>query len=253
MKTLKYILILLSFITIPIVGSAMAKDNTSLALAQGTCPVMVSNPVDDSLYIDYQGERIFFCCKPCVEAFTESPEKYLGNVPQLETALTAHDQGGSHDHATDHAASVKSPRLVSFFGKFHPVAVHLPIALFLVAALAELLFLFTGVPLFRSAARFNLLAAVPAAAISILLGLAAAQGADYPHGYAQAFSLHRTLGFASLGLGLVATVSSERIARNQNTIYLNIYRISLLLSALAVGATGHFGGLLVYGLNHFSW
>jgi uncharacterized membrane protein/YHS domain-containing protein len=253
MKRAKYILLLLALTVFPILGDANV-DNTEAALRQGTCPVMEGNPVDSSLYVDYLGERVYFCCKTCVKLFSENPEPYISNLPQFtETASTEHGQEEeAHDHATDHGEGEPN-RAVSFLGKFHPVAVHLPIALFSVAALAELLFLLTGAPLFHSAARFNLLIAVPASAISILLGLAAATGTDYPEDYARVFRLHRTLGFVSLGLGMVAALFSELAIKTKAGAVVKTYRAALLLSVVAVGVTGHLGGLLVYGLNHFSW
>lgn len=43
------------------------------------CPVM-GNEVDPTVYVDYQGRRIGFCCPGCDEAFLADPEKYLKKV-----------------------------------------------------------------------------------------------------------------------------------------------------------------------------
>jgi YHS domain-containing protein len=49
-------------------------------LAQGkpqtTCPVLGGN-IDKNLYADYQGQRVYFCCKGCDDEFKKDPEKYL--------------------------------------------------------------------------------------------------------------------------------------------------------------------------------
>ena len=208
---------------------------------------MIGNPIDPSLYVDHEGQRIFFCCKMCVQMFTENPGEYLPNLK-----VEAFTEQSSHDHDSDHEND-NANRLISYLGKFHPVAVHLPIALFLVAALAELLFLFTGAPLLRSAARFNLLVAVPATVASVLLGLAAAAGADYPEDYARTFQLHRTMGFVSMGLGIITTTFSELSIRLRGGAVVKTYRAALLLAVVAIATTGHLGGLLVFGLNHFTW
>ena len=42
-----------------------------------TCPVMEGNPIDPSLFVDHEGQRIYFFCKMCVSLFQEAPEKYL--------------------------------------------------------------------------------------------------------------------------------------------------------------------------------
>ncbi len=245
MKHINLTLIILALIAaFPTFGSANGGHEETPA--QTICPVMVGTPIDPSLYVDYQGERVYLCCKTCVNLFTENPEVYIKNLPQFAAAPAE-----KHDPATGHGEAEKTPKLIAFIGKFHPMAVHTPIALILGAALAEILFLFTGVPLFRSAARFNLLIAVLGAAIAVPLGLAAASGIQYPDDYAIILFRHKWLGVATFASTLIAVALSERVRRTNNGT--GIYRIALLLCVLLVGFTGHLGGLLVFGINHFSW
>jgi YHS domain-containing protein len=49
-------------------------------VAQTTCPIL-GNPIDKKAYTDYQGKRIYFCCKGCIPEFSKDPAKY---VKQLE-------------------------------------------------------------------------------------------------------------------------------------------------------------------------
>lgn len=44
--------------------------------AQTTCPVLGGN-VDRNIYVDYKGQRIYFCCTGCDQEFKKNPEKYL--------------------------------------------------------------------------------------------------------------------------------------------------------------------------------
>ena len=44
--------------------------------AQTICPVL-GDPIDKSLYVDYQGYRIYFCCKGCPDEFKKNPAKYM--------------------------------------------------------------------------------------------------------------------------------------------------------------------------------
>ena len=46
------------------------------APAQETCPVM-GGVVNEKLYEDYQGKRVYFCCEGCREPFKKDPEKYI--------------------------------------------------------------------------------------------------------------------------------------------------------------------------------
>jgi YHS domain-containing protein len=43
---------------------------------QTKCPVLGGN-IDKSIYADYKGYRVYFCCKGCDEEFKKNPEKYL--------------------------------------------------------------------------------------------------------------------------------------------------------------------------------
>ena len=43
---------------------------------QTTCPVL-GNPIDKSLYEDYQGKRVYLCCKRCPKKFKADPDKYI--------------------------------------------------------------------------------------------------------------------------------------------------------------------------------
>lgn len=225
--------------------------------AQTTCPVMEENPIDPSLFVDHDGQRIYFCCKMCVSLFKESPEKYLPNLAGGLTADHHSDErtSDSHDHTADHLKDQDtSSRLITFVGKFHPVAVHLPIALILMAALAEFIFLcFGSLPLFRSAARFNIHLAVLGAIATIILGLAAASGASYPSEYAEILLRHKIMAFTTLVMSILAAFSLEIGTRKDRSAWIMGYRISLFIAAVLVALTGHLGGMLVYGLNHFSW
>ena len=56
----------------------LAPAGTILAQGQGqtTCPVLKGN-IDKNVYVDYKGQRIYFCCAGCDAEFKKDPEKYL--------------------------------------------------------------------------------------------------------------------------------------------------------------------------------
>ena len=53
---------------------------------------MASNPqvacavqggkINKDLYVDYQGQRIYFCCPQCIPIFKKNPEAYLRKMQQ---------------------------------------------------------------------------------------------------------------------------------------------------------------------------
>ena len=56
---------------------------------QKVCPVM-GGKIDKSVYVDHEGQRVYFCCKGCIAMFKEDPDKYM---KKLQEQLKA-----EHDH-----------------------------------------------------------------------------------------------------------------------------------------------------------
>jgi len=69
MKKLTGIIIAAAFCLSLAIGTAWAKP-------QETCPVM-GGKINKSIYTDYDGKRIYFCCKACPEPFRKDPKKYM--------------------------------------------------------------------------------------------------------------------------------------------------------------------------------
>ncbi len=151
------------------------------------------------------------------------------------------------------AADADTARLVDYAGRFHPIAVHLPIALLLGALLAELLFMLTGRDRFRCAARFNLHLGIMGAVVAIPLGLAAAHGVDYPVDYARSFVVHRALGLGTLGWAVAAAFLLRRTQRTGAAGPALAYRAVLAAGVATVLFAGHFGATLIYGPGYLSW
>ena len=65
-------------------------------IAQKTCPVM-GGKIDPSIYVDHNGQRVYFCCKQCVETFKADPEKYLKKLaedagsPEMQEHMAGHE------------------------------------------------------------------------------------------------------------------------------------------------------------------
>jgi YHS domain-containing protein len=59
----------------PSVADARAEAGT----VNGLCPVR-EEPVVNGSYIDFDGQRIGFCCPPCSGDFRKDPETYLNKM-----------------------------------------------------------------------------------------------------------------------------------------------------------------------------
>ncbi len=133
-----------------------------------------------------------------------------------------------------------------FFGSFHPVVVHLPIGALMVAVLLQTL---TLLPRFK-----HLGVALPwlygfgfaGAAVAVVSGwsLAGPVGASW--------DTHRWFGLGTLFLAGVLFVLSVRHRLAAPTRGVTVGSAALAFLTLSVtGWTGHLGGALTYGENHF--
>jgi YHS domain-containing protein len=60
-------------------GASLAKDQT-------ICPVM-GGMINKNLYADYQGNRVYFCCPPCLREFKKDPDKYVKKMKEQGVTL----------------------------------------------------------------------------------------------------------------------------------------------------------------------
>jgi YHS domain-containing protein len=49
---------------------------------QITCPVQ-GDPIDKKLFVDYNGERIYVCCKSCLADVQKEPEKFIKKLESM--------------------------------------------------------------------------------------------------------------------------------------------------------------------------
>jgi YHS domain-containing protein len=54
----------------------------AFAAAQTTCPVM-GGTINKKLYVDYKGERVYFCCQACLPQFKKDPEKFIKKMKEM--------------------------------------------------------------------------------------------------------------------------------------------------------------------------
>lgn len=193
----------------------------------------------------------------------EEPKTELKAADLPQGQDHAHDNGDDHGETvmdTTHDHSTHGPneallktgagRLLVWLGKFHPAAVHFPIALLLGAALAELLSIRFANGLFRDAARFCLwlgtLGAVGAATLGWLYGGFRLVDED------TVLALHRWNGtgiaiLATLSLWLGETQTRRKPSRK------GAHRTMLFVTAVLVSLNGYWGGLMVHGPEQHQW
>ncbi|NLH15189.1 MAG: YHS domain-containing protein [Phycisphaerae bacterium] len=45
---------------------------------------MEGRAVDKSIFVEYKGVKVYFCCEGCKPDFEANPEKYLAKLPQFK-------------------------------------------------------------------------------------------------------------------------------------------------------------------------
>jgi mono/diheme cytochrome c family protein/uncharacterized membrane protein len=134
---------------------------------------------------------------------------------------------------------------LELFGRLHVVFVHFPIALLLVAAMVE------GWRMLRRGP-----GASPTAVICLAIGaasaiLAAAMGWFHKAGMPETRMLvvHQWMGIAT---AIVAIIPLMLVGFQRWPRFLKAYRVMVLLCAVLVGITGHFGGELTHGEGYLT-
>jgi MYXO-CTERM domain-containing protein len=137
-----------------------------------------------------------------------------------------------------------------FLGRFHPLAVHLPIGVILLVAAAEVASFF---PRYRARVDGGITLTLPVLLASalgaFLLGHLLARAGGFP---ARSLALHRRMElFAVVGVGATAVAwayQSARATKSARNVYRGVF--GLTLAVLSGGA--HFGGTLTRGDNYLS-
>ncbi len=143
-----------------------------------------------------------------------------------------------------------------FAGKLHPVVVHFPIALLMVGAGLEVVRIRREYRWKPGAAAVVCLAlGAPAAVLAAALGWSDAVTSGHGGSDAWVLDWHRWLGVATAGAAVAAGLAAVAAGSMQGRRSFAWYRFVLILSAVLVGVTGHFGGSLIYGTQYFpdSW
>jgi uncharacterized membrane protein len=133
---------------------------------------------------------------------------------------------------------------MTLLGRIHPLVIHFPIALVLVAALAELIATSTGRLYWRTVAVANLRAGAAFGVIAAIAGwfLPRVLGLDST----ALLEWHRWIGTLAALLIVVAALGSAGADR-RSPMEFRLYRLTLFSAAALVAVTGHLGGLLVWG------
>jgi len=261
----------------PSVGSQAA---AAQEVSNAKCPVLPDEAVDPEIHVEYGERTVYLCCQKCVKMFQADPAAYAAKLglpvglgheqddshaqgaeaheheQHSDTAAVSEEQGADeHDHSSHAAGASGAGKLLSWIGRFHPMVVHFPIALLLIAGLAELLALRTGAQHFAFAARFCLWAGALGALVAAPLGWANAPAVteSYAGFLARILFFHRWVGTATAVVSVLTLIACERSFRTDRNNWKTLYRAGLLSAVSMVAFTGHLGASLIYGWDYLAW
>jgi uncharacterized membrane protein len=130
-------------------------------------------------------------------------------------------------------------------GRLHPLLVHFPIALILIAAIAEVVSVTTRFPEWHTIAVANVRAGAAFAIASTGAGWLLASSRIVEA--SPTLEWHRWLGVMAALAAVAAALTTGEVNRPPRQLWL--YRIALFSAAACVAVAGHFGAVLVWGAD----
>jgi YHS domain-containing protein/uncharacterized membrane protein len=244
--------LVLATIVVTVTATPSPPEAGTTSEVQVMCPVLTDEKVDPDISVEYNGQTVYLCCQKCRVKFEAAPERYVSNIVTVSQKAISNKP----DHGQGHGQGQGSPAqldVLSALGRFHPIAIHFPIALLVSAALARCLMLMGWVGWAAPAVRFCVLLGGVSAVGAAVLGWL---NAGYPaEGEALGDVLfnHRWLGVSTAVMGVLLIVLVEKEARCPSKALSRLTTLALLVGAGLVGATGHFGGIMVFGPDYLPW
>ena len=134
-----------------------------------------------------------------------------------------------------------------FLGRFHPIIVHFPVSLLLIAAIMEVLTFRKFQSSLRTGINWLVFIGAGGAIVSAFLGWLLASSGSYG---GDTFAVHQWIGIATAALGVLVAVFLWMAIRQKRTSFVKAYQALLLLATVGVSVAGHYGGALTHGQDY---
>lgn len=151
--------------------------------------------------------------------------------------------------STVQSANLNTFWIWQFLGRLHPMAVHFPVALIVLATFLE----FFTLKDFNSSLRPGIKILIGTGAIlacaSAIMGLLLSKEGGYEK---DLVSIHQWLGIATACLTCITWIVLNSLLKKTNLQLVKVYRLLLLMSGLGIMVAGHFGAALTHGKDYLS-
>ncbi|WKN32837.1 hypothetical protein PZB74_05700 [Porifericola rhodea] len=139
--------------------------------------------------------------------------------------------------------------LVLFFGRFHPIILHLPIGFLLIAFVLELMSRIKRFEAYKAAVGLILFLGAVSAIVAAVLGYMLAQGGGYGD---ELLSLHQWLGIAAALTAIISLVLNWMVSKNISPTLDKVYVSTMSVMIIVLMAAGHYGGSLTHGSDYLT-
>lgn len=139
--------------------------------------------------------------------------------------------------------------IVIFFGRFHPLILHIPVGFLLLAFLLEIFSRFKRFEHYKPAVGFVLFLGAFSAAVAALLGYMLALSGGYDD---DLLFVHQWSGIAVAILGFVSFALHRRLKQHQSLSLQRAYLMSLSMMVFTLAVAGHYGGSLTHGSDYLT-
>ncbi len=136
--------------------------------------------------------------------------------------------------------------LWQFLGRLHPLVVHFPIGLLVMAMVLEFFTLKKKNQELRSAINILLIIGALSAVAAVIFGLLLKTQDQYS---GSALSIHQWSGIATTILAAIATLLHRTIVKHNKQHLLKSYRAVLIFTVVGVTVAGHYGASLTHGAD----
>ena len=139
--------------------------------------------------------------------------------------------------------------LWTFMGRLHPLLVHFPVSLLVLASVVELFTFRRFNNNKRPVVSFVLYTGAAAAVISVILGLILNATETYG---SESLPLHQWTGIAVAVLAVIAACLHYFILNKDKLGLIKVYRATLFISSIGVAVAGHLGANVTHGEQYLS-
>jgi uncharacterized membrane protein/mono/diheme cytochrome c family protein len=135
----------------------------------------------------------------------------------------------------------------NFLGRLHPLMVHFPIGLLVIAGIMELAKLRTFESKLRAGTNWLVYIGAAGSVLAVLLGLLLANSGSYS---GETFEWHQWAGITTAILAVVTAFLLYAINKYNKRSLIIGYRTFLMITVLGVFMAGHYGGSLTHGQDY---